>query len=329
MSGARQMKILLTGATGFVGAGLAAALCRVTRFQVRALVRRTNIAHSGPIEWLRYSGLDDRAGINDAVKGVALVVHAAARAHILTEGERDPLAAFRRVNTEWTLQLAEQAAKSGVRRFVYLSSIKVNGEATAPGRPFSARDASAPSDPYAISKYEAESGLRELARATGMEVVIIRPPLVYGAGVKGNFLSMMRALHSGIPLPLGAVNNRRSLVALDNLLSMIERCLEHPAAANQTFLVSDGEDLSTTDLLRRTSEALGRQPRLIPIPVPILMAAAALVGKRHVAQRLCGWLQLDITDARAILGWDPPISVDDGLRAAAKHFMATYGSSQP
>jgi UDP-glucose 4-epimerase len=207
-----------------------------------------------------------------------------------------------------------------VRRFVFVSSVKVNGEATQPGLPFKPDDASTPLDAYGISKMEAEQGLREIAAQTGMEVVIIRPPLVYGPGVKANFAAMMRWLSRGIPLPLGAIHNGRSLVALDNLVDLILTCITHPAAANQTFLVSDGEDVSTTELLRRMGQALDSPARLIPVPAGVLKAAAALLGKRDMAQRLCGSLQVDIQKTRQLLGWTPPLTLDQGLKKAAEGF---------
>ncbi len=207
------------------------------------------------------------------------------------------------------------------QRFVFISTIKVNGEGTPLGQPYTADDVPAPVDPYGVSKHEAELGLMRLAEETGMEVVIIRPVLVYGPGVKANFLSMMRWLHKGIPLPLGAIHNQRSLVALDNLVDLIVTCLHHPAAANQTFLVSDGEDLSTTALLRRTAAALGRPARLIPVPVRVLRTAAHLLGKADFAQRLYGSLQVDISKTRELLGWSPPVSVDDALHKTARHFL--------
>ena len=228
----------------------------------------------------------------------------------------DPLAAYRVVNTEGTINLARQAAAAGVRRFVFISSVKVNGEETSPGQPFTEEDEPAPLDPYGISKLEAEQGLRDLATATGMEVVIIRPPLVYGPGVKANFLTMMRWLNKGVPLPFGALDNRRSLVALDNLVDFIITCIDHPAAAKQTFLVADGEDLSTTELLRRVGRAMGKPVRLIPVPMGLLQAGARLLGKQEMARRLCGSLQVDITKARTLLGWKPPVAVDEGLRRA-------------
>jgi nucleoside-diphosphate-sugar epimerase len=255
-----------------------------------------------------------------ALAGVEAVVHAAARVHVMQEAAADPLVEFRRINVQGTLQLARRAAAEGVRRFVFISSVKVNGEATRPGHPFTADDAPAPLDAYGISKMEAEQGLREIAAQTGMEVVIIRPPLVYGPGVKANFQSMMRWLTRGVPLPLGAIHNHRSLVALDNLVDLIVTCVDHPAAANQTFLISDGEDLSTTQLLQLMGQALGKPARLIPVPTGLLTLGATLIGKPAIAQRLCGSLQVDISKTRQLLGWSAPVSVDEGLRKAAEGY---------
>ena len=239
----------------------------------------------------------------------------------MQEVSTDPLTEFRRVNVQGTRHLAQQAAAAGVRRFVFISSIKVNGEATLPGKAFLADDVPAPLDPYGVSKMEAEQGLRDIAAQTGMEVVIVRPPLVYGPGVKANFQAMMRWLTRGVPLPLGAIDNRRSLVALGNLVDLIVTCIHHPAAANQTFLVSDGEDLSTTQLLRRMGQALGMPARLMPVPTSLLKLGASLVGRPAVAQRLCGSLQVDISKTRQLLGWTPPLSVDEGLKNAAEGYL--------
>jgi nucleoside-diphosphate-sugar epimerase len=228
----------------------------------------------------------------------------------------DSLAAFRVVNVEGTLRLARQAAAIGIKRFVFVSSVKVNGEETQPGRVFTESDASDPQDAYGISKYEAELGLRALAAQTGMEVVIIRPPLVYGFDAPGNFGALKRVVKRGWPLPLGAIHNQRSLVALDNLVDFIVICISHPMAANQTFLVSDGHDLSTTELVRGLARAAGVPARLLPVPVWALRAGATLLGKGNAMQRLCGNLQVDISKARRLLGWVPPVSVDDGLRQA-------------
>jgi nucleoside-diphosphate-sugar epimerase len=272
------------------------------------------------IESVVVGGIDGNTDWQHVLTGGEVVVHLAARVHVMADKSSDPVHEYRNTNVEGTLNLAQQAATAGVRRFVFVSSIKVNGEATKTGHSFSADDSPAPLDPYGVSKMEAELGLREIAAKTGMEVVIIRPPLVYGPGVKANFQTMVRWLSRGVPLPLGAINNKRSLVALDNLVDLIVTCISHPAAANQTFLVSDGEDLSTTQLLRRMGQAMGKSVRLIPVPPALLKAGAALVGKPELAQRLCGSLQVDISKTRQLLGWNPPITVDEGLRRAAEGF---------
>jgi nucleoside-diphosphate-sugar epimerase len=241
-------------------------------------------------------------------------VHLAARVHVMDDQASDPLAEFRRVNVQGTLRLAQQAAQAGVRRFVYISSIKALGEATLVDQPFTEESPAHPSDAYGISKLEAELGLRDLALQTGLEVVIIRPPLVYGPGVKANFAALMRAVQRGVPLPLGAVHNKRSLVSLDNLVDIIVTCLAHPNAANQTFMVSDGLDLSTTALILALAQGAGVNAHLLPAPVWALKAAASLLGKGDAMQRLCGNLQIDITKALTLLHWTPPVTVFEGLR---------------
>ncbi len=308
----KMPRVLVTGGTGWVGRALLAAL-RARGHDALAGVRTDapltgeHTVALGPLgPSLRWpDGLHDRQA----------VVHLAARVHVMNDTAADPLQAFREVNTTGTLQLASEAARAGVHRFVFVSSIKVHGESTPSGSPFRAHDACQPTDPYGVSKWEAEQGLRQLAAQTGMEVVIVRPPLVYGPGVKANFHSMMRAVQRGIPLPLASVTrNRRSLVGLDNLVDLLVACLGHPAAANQTFLVSDGEDLSTAGLLRRLGSAMNRPARLFPMPPAVLQAGARLLGQGGAAQRLLGSLQVDITHTRETLNWSPPVSVDEGLR---------------
>lgn len=316
--------ILLTGGTGFVGRAALDSLQNHTPIRL-ALRGSLPERFSKSVEHVRASLSPDQDWA-DAVAGVTVVLHCAARVHVMHEESADPLREFRRVNVEGTLRLARQAARAGARRFLFVSSIGVNGGETF-GHPFVADSQVAPHSPYALSKHEAEIGLRELAHETGMEVVVIRPPLIYGPNAPGNFSSLMKWLNSGVPLPLGAVTgNRRSLVALDNLIDLIVTCIDHPAAANQTFLVSDGESLSTASLLRRMGEALGRPARLIPVPVPLLQMGAALLGKQDVAQRLCGSLEVDIGKTTELLGWTPPISVDEGLRRTAVHWLATEGA---
>lgn len=313
-------KVLLTGASGFVGS---AVLERLSKSDSELLIagRARPVDVSAGIRFIEIPSLEEVADWSAHLSGVDAVVHCAARVHVMNEGAIDPLAAFRKVNVEGTLRLARQAAEAGVRRFVFLSSIKVNGEGTELGKPYTADDQPAPLDPYGVSKWEAEQALLALAAQTSMEVVIIRPVLVYGPGVKANFRSMMNWLNKGVPLPFGAIGNQRSLVALDNLVDLVVTCIDHPEAANQVFLVSDGEDLSTTQLLRRMASALGKSPLLLPVPSRWLNGAARLVGKGAVAQRLCGSLQVDIEKTRQMLGWTPPLGVDDALKKAAHHFL--------
>lgn len=315
--------VLLTGGTGFIGAPLVERLY-AQGFVVRASVRGSASRLPRFIEPVSISDLGPPMDWSQALAGVGIVVHTAARVHLLGDQVTNPLAEYRRVNVEGTLNLARQAAEAGVRRFVFLSSIKVNGERTVIEAPYRADDPPAPVDPYGISKWEAELGLRKLANDTGMEVVLVRPPLVYGPRVRANFLSMLRWLHRGVPLPFGAVKNKRSLVALDNLLDLLVRCVRHPGAANQIFLVSDGEDLSTPDILRRVGIALGKPARLFPVPVPMLMAAASVLRKNELMRRLCDSLQVDISKNRELLAWVPPCGVDDALRATALDFVNAF-----
>ena len=312
------MSVLVTGASGLVGRAVCAELAARERPFVAA-VRHPMSA--GDTHAIAVGDIGPRTDWCAALDGCDTVLHLAARAHIMRDAATDPLAEFRKVNVHGTENLARQAADAGVRRFVMVSTAKVNGESTAPGHPFTAHDTPAPQDAYAISKHEAEQSLRAISAQSGMEVVIVRPPLVYGPGVKANFQTMMRWLHLGIPLPLGGVTgNRRSLVALDNLADLLILCLDHPAAANRTFMVSDGEDLSTADLLRRLGQAMGKPARLLPVPPRLLQAGARLLGKGDVAQRLLGSLQVESCLTREMLGWAPPVSVDEGLRRAAMAF---------
>ena len=306
------MNVLLTGASGFLGSRLAKVLYSYPGVDLTNVMRRSIETHASNI--VEVSSLDANTDWLTALASQQVVIHAAARAHIIKDEISEPVAEYRRVNVEGTLNLARQAAKAGVKRFIFISSIKVNGEKTSLGQPFTADDRAAPEDAYGMSKWEAEQGLQEIAAETGIEVVIVRPPLVYGSGVKGNFASMIKLVEKGFPLPLGAIHNQRSLVALDNLVDLTVTCIAHPAAANQVFLAGDGQDLSTTELLRGVAKAAGKPSRLIPIPSSLLMLAATLLGKKAVAQRLLESLQVDISKARDLLGWEPPISVEEGLR---------------
>ena len=316
--------ILLTGSSGFVGNALSINL--VKNSPIRISVRDKSKTELFTNMDIFEASLSPNQNWSSVLSGISVVIHCAARVHVMNEMAVDPLSEFRRVNVEGTLRLAHQAAVAGVRRFIFISSIKVNGEFTALGHPFTADQIPMPSDPYGISKYEAEIGLIALAKETGMEVVIIRSPLVYGPGVKANFLSMMNWLWRGIPLPLGGVvKNRRSFVFIDNLVDMIITCINHPAAANQTFLVSDDEDISTAGLLGRMALALGRPSKLIAVPENLVKLGAKLIGRYDISQRLCGSLQVDIRKTKDLLGWSPPVSVDEGLRRTA----ASFSKMQP
>jgi nucleoside-diphosphate-sugar epimerase len=310
------MRILSTGSTGFVGKALMSAL-HTKRHEISAPMRFQSES-SASLNSFVIGDIDATTNWCTALNGADAVVHLAARVHIIRDTARNPLAEFRTVNTDGTLNLARQAATAGVRRFIFLSTIGVNGNSTAHGKIFTETSASLPHDPYSVSKHEAEVGLRAISKSTGMEIVIIRPTLVHGSKAPGNFGKLTRLVAKGLPLPLASIDNRRSLVGIDKLVDFIITCLEHPAAANETFLVSDGEDLSTPDLIRRMARAMNLPARLLPVPKSVLMAAASMLGKRDVAQRLCGSLQVDISKARTLLGSNPPVSVDEGLRRAVK-----------
>lgn len=314
------MMVIVTGATGFIGQALLARLSALSTLKILAVSRRPASVLRPSIAHAQITDINADTCWRELLKGGEVVVHTAARVHVINDRVFDPLAEFRKVNVEGTMNLARQAVAAGVKRFIFISSVKVNGESTALGKAYCSDSKPEPVDAYGISKLEAEEGLRELARETGLEVVIIRPPLVYGPGVKANFLSMMRWLSKGVPLPLGAIYNCRSLVAIDNLVDLIAICIENPAAANQIFLVSDGENLSTTELLRRMALALGKPAWLLPVPVWLLEVGACLLGKRVLAQRLCGSLEVDISKTRELLNWSPPIGVDEALRRTAESF---------
>ena len=318
---------MVTGASGFVGGELCRCLSH-TGSEVIAITRNPGTSRpdqlgssNGSLQPFAIGNINSSTDWSQPLQGVDAVVHLAGRAHVMLETAPDPLSEFRNSNVNATLNLARQAASRGVRRFVYISSVKVNGEATPGDRLFRESDKPMPIGPYAVSKYEAELSLQQLATEMDMEITIIRPPLVYGPGVKANFLSMMRWLYKGMPLPLGAINNKRSLVALDNLIDLIAICIKHPAAANQVFLVADGEDLSTTELLTRMAKALDKPVRLLPVPVWLLQAGATVTGKSAIAQRLCESLRVDIGKSRNLLGWFPPVSVNEAIHKSAATFL--------
>ncbi len=302
----------MTGASGFIGSAVVGQLL-LQECAVRALGRTPpKVA----MEFFK-GAIDDSLLAQRALAGVDCVVHLAGRAHRLRDTSHEPLESFRAANCELAVTLARQAALAGVRRFIFISSIGVNGAITK-GTPFTELSAPAPHSHYARSKYEAELALRVLAQETGLELVIIRPPLVYGPDAPGNFGNLVRWVSKGVPLPFGSIHNKRTLVSIDNLVDLIIRCIGHPAAVNQTFLAGDGEDMSTTELLRGVAGVLGRPVRLLPIPSGLLYLAAGMLGKRALAQSLLGSLQVDISKARELLGWEPPVSVKEGLRRCVR-----------
>jgi len=306
-------RVLVTGASGFVGRALVDRLAMEGSLSVRAALRKRLIAMPAGVEIVEIGSLGESADWSSAVQGVDVVVHCAARVHVMRESAALAETAYQRSNVEGTLALARAAAEAGCRRFVFLSSVKVNGEASGGGAPFRETDPPAPRDPYGRSKRDAERGLLALAESSGLEAVIIRPPLVYGRGVKANFNTLVRWVRKGVPFPFGAVDNRRSLVGIDNLVDLIILCMTHPAAANQIFLVSDGADVSIAQLIRKIAQTLEVPVRMLSVPIWLLSVLVRLVGRADLMQRLCGDLQVDISKARDLLGWTPPLSLEEGL----------------
>ncbi|QQZ40466.1 SDR family oxidoreductase [Pseudomonas sp. SK3(2021)] len=314
-------KILVTGATGFLGKALIKCFYNLPNTSVVAPLRNMGDDFPEVVSKIYIPSIDDSTDWTESLSGVDVVVHAAARVHIADEDSAQSLEEFRAINVQGTLNLARQAVQAGVRRFIFISTIKVNGENTPPGCAFLADDIPKPVGPYAISKYEAEQGLLKLANTGAMEIVIVRPVLIYGAGVGANFQQMMNLLKKGAPLPFGAISNSRSFVALENVVDLIETCIDHPCAVNQIFLVSDDNDLSTTQLMRRLITYLGVKTWLIPVPVGLLIFLASLMGRRSIAHRLFGSLQVDISKNQQLLGWTPPVSLDDALSLTVQHFL--------
>ena len=311
---AHIQSFLVTGAGGFIGSALVDAL---DGHSVRRALR-TSPTTPGADDFIR-GDIGPETDWQPALRDIDCVVHLAARTHVLRDNAANPLAAYRSVNVDGTRRLAEQAANAGVRRFVFLSSIKVNGE-TTPSRPFTADDPPAPQDAYGISKLEAENVLREIANRAGMEWVVLRPPLVYGPGVKGNFLQLLKAVARGMPLPLASIDNRRSLIYVGNLVDAILACATHSDAAGKTFLVSDGEDVSSPELARRLATAMGRNPVLLPFPPALLRFGASLIGRHDAAIRLTGSLTIDDSALRRDLGWTPRFTLDQGLKETVQWY---------
>lgn len=305
--------ILVTGANGFVGSALCATLAE-RGIDYAAAVRNGNNGKQFAI-----GSLSEKTDWTQALAGCDVVIHTAARVHVMQDTSSHPLAEFRLVNVEATINLARQAVAAGVRRFVFVSSVKVNGEETT-GTPFRASDTPEPRDPYGQSKLEAENALFALARETGLEVVVVRPPLVYGPGVRANFDSLMKVVARGLPMPLGAIHNRRSMVALDNLVDLLVVCSTHPAAAGQVFMVSDNRDVSITELLRMLAAAMGRRSLLLPVPASWVASAARLLGKSAAADRLLGSLQVDIAPTCQTLSWQPAVSMEEALAKTVSPF---------
>lgn len=316
----------MTGATGFVGSRIIDVLSFSEQFTPIAAVRNDSNQLDSQVKSVVVDSLSSDNSWELALKNIEVVIHTAARVHVMSDSSKDPLSEYRKVNVDGTLNLARQSASTGVKRFVFISSIKVNGESTPLNNPFTDENIPTPIDFYGVSKFETEQELFQLGTTTGMEIVCIRPVLVYGPGVKANFLSMMKWLYKGVPLPFGSIHNKRSLVALDNLVDLILTCIEHPNAANEMFLVSDGEDLSTTELLNRVSNALGKKTWLFPVNQKVLEFCLGLIGKKNLAQRLCGSLQVDISKTKKLLNWTPPITVDEGLRKTAEYFIESQKS---
>lgn len=310
-------RVLVTGASGFVGRRVVQRFAS-EGFPVVAVSRSpARLLPAGAVGAI-IPELSGETSWRDLVRGVGVVIHCAA--HVPGVGERPEAtdARYQRVNVEGTQALAKQAAEAGVRRFLFLSSIKIHGESTSPGQPFDERSPIAPADAYGRSKAAAEAALQRVVSTTAMESVVVRPPLVYGAGAKGNLAALMHWIRCGLPLPLGAVHgNRRSLIAVENLVDSIRHGADHPGAAGQTFIVSDGEDLSTTALLRALGRVVGRSALLVPVPPGLLRATATLVGQSASAMRLLGSLQVDSSHFRKATGWHPPLTVEEGLRRMA------------
>jgi len=316
------MKVAVTGANGFIGTALTHKLCE-KGYDVRGIVRskERSLNRNSRLEIFAVGEINSDTNWNDALKGIDVVIHLASRVHKLNDASINPLAEYRRVNTDGTQRLAEISARAGVKRLIFISTIKVNGEKTA-GDAFTENHLAHPQDPYAISKWEAEQALHNISDATGLEIVILRLPLVYGQGVKANFLRLLDMVNKNIPLPLSMVNNKRSMIYIGNLVDAIIRCIEHPDAVNKTFLVSDGQDVSTPELIRMIAGAMGKKAKLFPCPLSLLKMIGKVAGKSDEIERLTGSLQIDTAKIRRELSWTPPFTMEQGLRKTADWFMS-------
>jgi len=304
------MKVLVTGALGFVGKNLKAHL-DAYGYNTIGLDKA---ALNGEVYKNIFRADILRSDLTNFLSDIEIVVHLAARVHIMRETSSDPLKEYRMINVDGTIRLADAAIKAGVKRFIYLSSAKVNGETSLPNKPFKEGDQLSPSDAYSLSKCEAERCLMSLSKGSNMDVVIIRPPLVYGPGVKANFAELIKWIERGLPLPLGRViSNKRSFVSINNLVDFIRICLNHQKASNEIFFVSDGEDVSTAELVKRLAKAMKKRAKLVPVPISVLKCGAMIVNKKQYVSRLLDSLQVDITKAKNLLGWMPPQSLDEGL----------------
>ena len=321
-----MLRILVTGANGFVGRSLCPAL-RIAGFKVRGAIRDfgeygVDVVKRDLDEIVCVGDIDSSTEWSESLAGIDAVIHLAARVHILQEVSKNPLESFRSVNVKGSERLARAATMAGVRRLIYVSSILIHGNFTE-AKPYSEDDAAHPHSPYAVSKWEGELALRSVSKETGLELVTVRPPLVYGPGVGGNFLRLMCWAEKGWPLPLASIHNLRSFIGIDNLVDLLVRCVDHPKAANEVFLAADGEDLSTPDLIRRVAKLLNRPARLLPFPVNILRASASVVGMDDVVDRLCNSLQVDSGKARRVLGWQPGVSLDEGFARTAEWYATS------
>jgi nucleoside-diphosphate-sugar epimerase len=312
-------KILVTGVNGFIGKNIYKDLIKLNYF-VRGAVRNLDTALiNSDTKYISVGNIDVQTKWSNALEGVDCVIHCAGKTHVINK--KDELDIYRTVNREGTKHLAEQAVKAGVKRLIFLSSVKVNGETTFGSLILKHNDISQPEDAYGISKWEAEQALLEISKQTGLEVVIIRPPLVYGEGVKGNFLRLLDLVYKQIPLPFAKINNLRSFVGLDNLIDLIICCIDHPKAGGKTFLVSDGEDLSTLDLIRKLSKFMNKSPRLFQVPQLIIQLIGRLVGKSSEVKRLLGSLRVDNSYTSEILGWSPALSLDESLEKTVRWYL--------